>query len=103
MMNNINWTGSEGTSEEDWRIYFQLLLKQLKDVMTNEFYNAKPFLYDDPKDFINGFTLAGAFFQGLYLEPDAVKRKKQILMFRTTLATYLVHMISELERGETGV
>ena len=103
MMNNLNWTGSEGSSEEEWRMYFQLLLKQIGDIMKHEFYSAKPYLYDDPKDFINGFTLAGAFFSGLHLESDEVKRQKQIVMFRMTLAQYLLGIIKELERGETGV
>ena len=102
-MSNINWTGNEGASEEDWRMYFQMLLTQIEDIMTHEFYSAMPYLYDDPKDFINGFTLAGAFFSGLHLELDEVKRKKQIVMFRMTLATHLVHMISQIERDETGV
>lgn len=102
-MSNINWQGGEETSEEEWNMYFQLLLKSIEDIMTHEFYTAKPYLYDDPQDFINGFTLGGAFFSGLHLEPDAIKCKKQTVMFRTTLATHLINIVSRIERGETGV
>ena len=102
-MNNVNWSSNEPNSEEAWRMYFQLLLKHIEDIMTKEFYDAKPFLYDEPKDFINGFTLAGAFFSGLHLEVDEEKRQKQMVMFRMTLAQYLLHIITNLERGETGV
>jgi len=101
--NPLDWTGNEGTSEESWRQYFQLLLTQIQSIMTNEFYEAKPYLYDDPKDFINGFTLAGAFFSGLHLEPDEQARESQTSMFRMILAQYLLHIIHQLERGETGV
>lgn len=102
-MNNINWSSNEGTSEESWRMYFQLLFKHLEDTITQDFYQATPYLYDNPKDFINGFTLAGAFFSGLHLEPDEVKRQKQTVMFRMTLAQSLLDIIKQLERGETGV
>ena len=102
-MNNINWSSNEEYSEEAWRMYFQLLLTHIESIMTQEFYDAKPFLYDEPKDFINGFTLAGAFFSGLNLEIDEEKRQKQMAMFRMTLATYLLHIIRNLERDETGV
>jgi len=60
--NPLDWSSNESPSEESWRMYFQLLLKHIEDTITQEFYGAKPYIYDDPKDFINGFTLAGAFF-----------------------------------------
>jgi len=103
LMNNIDWTGNERTSEESWQQYFQLLLTQIQSLMTTEFYSATPYLFDDPKDFINGFTLAGAFFSGLHLEPNEQTRQSQMVMFRMTLAQYLIHIIQQLERGETGV
>ena len=79
---------------------FQISIeKRLKDKQIDQLL----LLYDNPKDFINGFTLAGAFFSGLHLEPDEVKRQKQTVMFRMTLAQSLLDIIKQLERGETGV
>jgi hypothetical protein len=102
MNDPLDWDNSPTPSEESWQAYFNLLLHNIKSVITteyNEFYDRIP-MYDDPNDFINGFTLAGAFFQGLGLEPDEDKRKEQIVHFRKSLAIYLVHIISQLEHEE---
>ena len=101
--NSLEWPNNENSSEESWLQYFQLLLTNIEDIMTQEYHSELYMLYDDPKDFINGFTLAGAFFSGLHLEFDSKKRKNQIVMFRTTLATHLVRILDKLEQDERGV
>jgi len=100
--NPFDWRGSAPRSpnEEAWRNYFNLLLTSMDDSISNEFKITHAPMYDDPQDFINGFTLAGSFFTGLHLEPDEEKRKEAIVSFRRTLATYLLSILGRLEYDE---
>jgi|TARA_R110000824_G_scaffold59762_2_gene160187 hypothetical protein len=84
------------TSQEEWDRYFNLILDSI-DIVLKEEYSSLAIPFDDPKDFVNGFTLAGAFFSGLNLEADFEKRKKQISSFRISLAMHLINIINKLE------
>lgn len=101
-MSDLDWTPPQSPSDEAWTQYFNLLLSNIDDVITaefNGFYSNIP-MYDDPKDFINGFTLAGSFFQGLHLEPNLELRKTQTASFRKSLAMFLIHLLDRLEHEE---
>ena len=101
MNDPIDWSTDDRNNDQQWRDYFQLLLANIKDSVAHEFNDLSVFPYDDPRDFVNGFTLAGAFFSGLHLEANPVARQKQIASFRKTLALYLVSIINELEHSES--
>ena len=99
MSNPLDWANSP-PDEEAWRNYFNLLLTSMSSVVTQEFHATHAPMYDDPQDFINGFTLAGAFFSGLHLDPNEESRKANIVLFRKTLAMYLLQMLGRLEYDE---
>ena len=84
------------TPQEEWDTYFNLILDSI-DIVIKEEYDSLATPFDDPKDFVNGFTLAGAFFSGLHLEPDFEKKKQQISSFRISLAMHLINIINKLE------
>ena len=100
--NPFDWTGypSATPDEEAWRNYFNLLLTSIEDLISKEFHVTHAPMYDDPQDFINGFTLAGSFFTGLHLDPNEESRKASIVSFRKTLAMYLMHILGRLEYDE---
>lgn len=99
----IDWSSQDRTSDEAWRNYFNLLLQGINDIMTAEFTDLSVYPYDDPKDFVNGFTLAGAFFSGLHMEQNPMIRQAQVSSFRKSLAMYIIDVINRLERDEKGV
>jgi hypothetical protein len=88
------------TPQEEWDTYFNLILDSI-DIVIKEEYDSLAIPFDDPKDFVNGFTLAGAFFSGLHLEPDFEKKKQQISSFRISLAMHLINIINKLKVGRT--
>ena len=101
-MNDFDWTSQLPPSDEAWTNYFNLLLSSIDDIVSEEFngfYSNMP-MYDDPKDFVNGFTLAGAFFQGLHLETNPEVRKSQIASFRRSLSIFIMHLLYRLEHDE---
>ena len=52
---------------------------------------------------MNGFTLAGAFFSGLYLEQNPEHMKRNVYDFRVTLSDHLMRIINQLELDERRV
>ena len=100
--NPFDWAGStSGTPDEEaWRNYFNLLLTSINELITKEFNSTHAPIYDDPQDFINGFTLAGSFFSGLHLDPNDETRKANVVSFRKTLAMYLMNILGRLEYDE---
>lgn len=106
MSSPIDWSGDTAHSndpQEAWRQYFRILLESITAVVSNDFHGNKRYPYDDPVDFVNGFTLAGAFFSGLYLEQDQESMSRNVKDFRITLSSHLIHIIDQLERDEKGV
>ena len=100
MIDPIDWSDSDRDSEESWRNYFQLMLSNLQNVMKDEFKEFEIYPFDDPRDFVNGFTLAGSFFVGLHLEPDLEIRQRNVASFRRILAMFMISLIHELEHDE---
>ena len=100
MIDPIDWSDSDRDSEESWRSYFQLMLSNLHTVMKGEFQELELYPFDDPRDFVNGFTLAGSFFVGLHLEQNPETRKRNVSSFRRTLAMFMIGLIHELEHDE---
>ena len=106
MNNPIDWSGNTDPSrdaQEAWRQYFRILLDSVKAIVTDDFHANKHAPYDDPVDFVNGFTLAGAFFSGLYLEQNPEHMKRNVYDFRVTLSDHLMRIINQLERDERRV
>lgn len=100
MNDPIDWSEQSRQDEETWRNYFKLMLSNLHNVMKDEFEEFKLYPFDDPKDFVNGFTLAGSFFVGLHLEQNPEIRKRNVSSFRRILAMYMINLIHELEHDE---
>ena len=100
MNDPIDWSEADRNSEEAWRNYFQLMLSNLHNVMKGEFQAFEIYPFDDPRDFVNGFTLAGSFFVGLHLEPNLETRKRNVASFRRILAMFMISLIHELEHDE---
>ena len=100
MNDPIDWSEQSKKDEETWRNYFNLMLTNLQNVMESEFNEFEIYPYDDPRDFVNGFTLAGSFFVGLHLEQNPLIRKQNVASFRKTLAMFMISVIHDLEHNE---